>query len=233
MEDTEAVRQWGEKLKNNELCNEQQIESLKAKGNAALTMAGDTGLAVEIYTHAIHLATDGLGRFSSLAPALYCNRSKALADLGRWEESAMDAKACLSIDLQYTKGYFRLAQAYLELGRPASGFIWLGRGIANCPSEQHLLLPLEQTAREKMPASPSPLQNALVVYHEGNCHHSDAVDSLLRLDDNYERSKASVTASKVRELSPGDIGYLAMLARDEKYPLRYVYVLSWIRYPTA
>ena len=231
MEDTEAVRQWGEKLKNNELCNEQQIESLKAKGNAALAKAGDTGLAVEIYTHAIHLATDGLGRFSSLAPALYCNRSKALADLGRWEESAMDAKACIGVDPQYTKGYFRLAQAYLELGRPDAARGWLIRGLDSCPSEQHLLLPLLQTARAATAASPLKVQEAIAAYHEGNCHHSDAVDSLLRIEDNYKRSRASVTASKVRQLPLGDIGYLATLAINEKYLSRCAYSLSQIRRP--
>ena len=214
MEDTEAARQWHVKLMNNDLCNEQQVEALKAKGNAALTK-GNTGLAVEIYTHAIQLAGDGLGRYSPLAPALYCNRSKALAALGRWEESAMDARACIGLDMQYTKGYFRLAQAYLELGRPDAAMEWLAKGMNLCPSEQHLLLPLLQTAR--MPASPTRLQWAIQAYHQSNCHHSDAVDALLRLEDNYERSRASVMASKVQQLQPGDIGYLAMLAIDQKH----------------
>jgi tetratricopeptide (TPR) repeat protein len=85
------------------------ITQFKAKGNAAL-QAKNYSEAIEYYTKAINL--DGANVI------YYSNRSAAYLSAGDAQNALEDAKACLGLDPNFSKGYSRKGAALHGLKLP-------------------------------------------------------------------------------------------------------------------
>lgn len=77
--------------------------------------------AIAGYTRAIESdATD---------PTFFSNRAACFAALGRWQESADDARQCVTLDRTFIKAYFRLGFALQNLGNIDDAIDAIARGL--------------------------------------------------------------------------------------------------------
>ena len=82
-----------------------QAELLKDKGNVSFKN-GNYSESIELYSQSLHLCATA---------ACYGNRSAAYHKLQNFQESLKDAEMSLQTDKQYSKGYFRRAEAHMAL----------------------------------------------------------------------------------------------------------------------
>ena len=101
----------------------------KEEGNAAFRRK-DYAEAVQCFTRSLTL--------NSRDYQVLGNRSAALSSLGRWEESLADARAAVAIDPTYVKGFYRQANALLQLGRPAEAAAAATAGLKLQPSNAQM-----------------------------------------------------------------------------------------------
>ncbi|GMH78933.1 hypothetical protein TL16_g07981 [Triparma laevis f. inornata] len=79
------------------------IEEIKSRGRAAFGQ-GNYPLAEVLYSKGIELDPHAI---------LYSNRALARMNLGKLDESIDDSKSSISLDPNYVKGHWRLAQALI------------------------------------------------------------------------------------------------------------------------
>lgn len=70
--------------------------------------------------------------------------SATYACLKKWEEAAKDAKECIRLDPQFTKGYYRLANAQLELGEYELAIATIKQGLTLDVNNAQLLKVLQK-----------------------------------------------------------------------------------------
>lgn len=87
----------------------QTADEWKVSGNEAVKK-GDHAVAYESYSAGLKVDPNHA--------ILLSNRSLSLLKLGRFEESATDAKRCIELRPDFVKGFLRAAMALKELGRP-------------------------------------------------------------------------------------------------------------------
>lgn len=98
------------KDENGETSLEDQIMTLKIKGNGALT-AGHYLDAIQLYTEAISLCT------SKPNAILLSNRSQAWIKIENYGLAIVDATAAIDADSSYPKGYYRRGTANFALNK--------------------------------------------------------------------------------------------------------------------
>lgn len=108
----------------------QAAEAIKAKGNECFK-AKDYPKAIEFYTQAIELDPTN--------HSYYSNRSASYAGLLDWEKAAEDGAACVRVNKQFIKGYFRLATAQEKLGQLQKATDTLTMGLAIDPRHKDLV----------------------------------------------------------------------------------------------
>jgi len=108
-----------------------------------LRQQGNIKFQVREYSEAIRLYTEALEQ-DPKDQVLYSNRSAAWAQLGRWDKSAEDAKKCIATSPKFIKGYFRLAQAQMELGQYQAALQTLDKGMYLDPTCKPLAEMLNQ-----------------------------------------------------------------------------------------
>jgi len=115
-------------------------DEFKAAGNAAL-QAGKISEAIENYTKAINL--DGANH------VFFSNRSAAYLKKGEGNNALEDAKSCIALNPQFTKGYSRKGAALHALKRYNDSIAAYNEGIEKFPADAALKKGLEDVTREK------------------------------------------------------------------------------------
>jgi tetratricopeptide (TPR) repeat protein len=77
---------------------------------------GNDAFAAKKYQEAINYYTEAV-KLDPENAIYYSNRSACYAFLKKWPEALNEAILCLSKDSKSVKGYYRLAQAQIELGQ--------------------------------------------------------------------------------------------------------------------
>mmetsp|Transcript_5770 Transcript_5770/g.18220 ORF Transcript_5770/g.18220 Transcript_5770/m.18220 type:complete len:318 (-) Transcript_5770:107-1060(-) len=101
----------------------------KKEGNK-LFKEGKHEEAIVKYTEAIQLDSTDVTFFS--------NRSAAYAALGMWDEAAEDGRACIKVNKNFIKGYFRLAVALRSAGKFKEAVDNIKMGLAVDPGNADL-----------------------------------------------------------------------------------------------
>jgi len=112
----------------------------KAKGNAAL-QAGKTSDAIEAYSKAIDL--DGANH------VFFSNRSAAYLKQGNASNALDDAKSCIGLNPDFSKGYSRKGAALHALRRYNDSIAAYEEGLAKFPGDRGLESGLESVKRDK------------------------------------------------------------------------------------
>ena len=112
----------------------------KAKGNAAL-QAGKTSEAIEAYSKAIDL--DGANH------VYFSNRSAAYLKQGNANNALEDAKSCIGLNPDFSKGYSRKGAALHALKRYNDSIAAYEEGLAKFPDDKGLTSGLESVKRDK------------------------------------------------------------------------------------
>ena len=112
----------------------------KAKGNAAL-QAGKTSEAIEAYSKAIDL--DGANN------VYFSNRSAAYLKQGNANNALEDAKSCIGLNPDFSKGYSRKGAALHALKRYNDSIAAYEEGLAKFPGDKGLTSGLESVKRDK------------------------------------------------------------------------------------
>jgi stress-induced-phosphoprotein 1 len=112
----------------------------KAKGNAAL-QAGKTSDAIEAYSKAIDL--DGANH------VFFSNRSAAFLKQGNASNALDDAKSCIGLNPDFSKGYSRKGAALHALRRYNDSIAAYEEGLAKFPGDRGLASGLESVKRDK------------------------------------------------------------------------------------
>lgn len=115
-------------------------EEWKAKGNAAL-QAGKTSDAIEAYSKAIDL--DGANH------VFFSNRSAAYLKQGNASNALDDAKSCIGLNPDFSKGYSRKGAALHALRRYNDSIAAYEEGLAKFPGDRGLASGLESVKRDK------------------------------------------------------------------------------------
>jgi tetratricopeptide (TPR) repeat protein len=84
----------------------QQALELKERGNAAYKQS--------LFEESISLFSEAI-KLDDQNSTFFCNRSMALAALGRWTDSLKDAKIAIKLNPLYVKAHCRLLKACIEL----------------------------------------------------------------------------------------------------------------------
>lgn len=84
------------------------VADLKVSGNE-LFKAGKFSEAVEKYSRGLEIEPDN--------HLLFSNRSLAHCSAGNYENAINDAKKCIELMPSFVKGYYRLANAYMQAGQ--------------------------------------------------------------------------------------------------------------------
>lgn len=112
----------------------------KAKGNAAL-QAKNYSEAIENYTKAINLEGSNV--------IYYSNRSAAYLSAGDAQNALEDAKACLGLDPNFSKGYSRKGAALHALKLYNDSIAAYQAGLERFPGDSALTSGLESVKKEK------------------------------------------------------------------------------------
>lgn len=115
-------------------------EDFKNAGNAALK-DGNFSLAIENYTKAIN--ADGSNH------VYYSNRSAAYLSAGDAHNAFEDAKSCIALNPEFTKGYSRKGAALHALKRYNDAIAAYEEGLAKFPTDAGLKKGLEEVQRDK------------------------------------------------------------------------------------
>ncbi|XP_039192831.1 TPR and ankyrin repeat-containing protein 1 isoform X2 [Crotalus tigris] len=121
-------------------------EYLKAQGNHDFK-SGNYSLAIRKYDEAIHIilhffSATGVPCNRDIA-VLFCNRSNAFYNLGKWHEAYYSAEDCLKWDATYIKGYYRTGYSLIKLSKPlkAAERFYQGLTVLQTSSDQ---IPINQ-----------------------------------------------------------------------------------------
>ncbi|CAH0480162.1 unnamed protein product [Peronospora belbahrii] len=118
---------------SNEL--EHLVQELKRRGNAAFQQNALEEAEV-LYSRAITVnERDPL----HCQHIFYANRSATRCSMGKAEQALEDAKACVALDATYAKGFFRMAQALVKLGRFNEALTVLDSAKALEPSNKSVM----------------------------------------------------------------------------------------------
>ncbi|CAH0521395.1 unnamed protein product [Peronospora belbahrii] len=118
---------------SNEL--EHLVQELKRRGNAAFQQNALEEAEV-LYSRAITVnERDPL----HCQHIFYANRSATRCSMGKAEQALEDAKACVALDATYAKGFFRMAQALVKLGRFNEALTVLDSAKAFEPSNKSVM----------------------------------------------------------------------------------------------
>ena len=79
------------------------------------------GMAIQCYTDAMELNPDDVTNVSNRSNAFFAGRF--------YEESIRDARICIKMDKTFAKGYYRLAVALNDLGKPEDALMELENGL--------------------------------------------------------------------------------------------------------
>ncbi|CAM9351584.1 unnamed protein product [Scytosiphon promiscuus] len=109
---------------------EEAAESVKQRGNEHF-VSKRFAEAIECYSRAIEI--------SSPNHVLFGNRSAAHGGLGAWELAAADARTSIELDPGYTKGFYRLAQALIEMGDVAEAESAIEDGLRIDPANREMV----------------------------------------------------------------------------------------------
>jgi len=115
-------------------------DDFKNAGNAALK-DGNFSLAIENYTKAIN--ADGANH------VYYSNRSAAYLSKGDAHNALEDAKSCIALNPEFTKGYSRKGAALHALKRYNDAIAAYEEGLAKFPNDAGLKKGLEEVQRDK------------------------------------------------------------------------------------
>lgn len=126
---------------------------LKAQANAAYAN-GAYQSAVDLYSEALRTRPED--------PVLLSNRSAAFAGLKQYKNALKDAKACVSADPSFVKGYSRQAFAYAALKQPGRAEEAYRQGLSKDPRNTGLRQMLAEFLQEDGDQSPLSLR-------EGTC----------------------------------------------------------------
>ncbi|GAB5030459.1 agc pdk1 protein kinase [Nannochloropsis oceanica] len=99
----------------------------------------DYRTAADCYTQALALDPDG----PTTAYLYLSNRASCFLQLEKWADAAADAHRSLSLvpaDIGFSKGYYRLAKACLEMGKYGAANEAIIKGLAQEPSNRELRL---------------------------------------------------------------------------------------------
>jgi len=130
------------KLSPEEEANLKEATRLKEEGNKYFKDQAFKE-AIASYTKALE--------FSSIdSHLLYSNRSAAYLTLKDFDKAMQDAKKCIDIKPDWSKGYFRLGRALLDQNEIADAFINFHKGLKLEPKNEDLKRYLSQ-ARERLP----------------------------------------------------------------------------------
>ncbi|KAL0030405.1 hypothetical protein WJX79_001817 [Trebouxia sp. C0005] len=124
---------------------------LKAQANAAYA-DGAYQSAIDLYSEALRTRPED--------PVLLSNRSAAFAGLKQYNHSLTDAKACVSADPSFVKGYSRQAFAYAALKQPGRAEEAYRRGLSKDPRNTGLRQMLAAFLQEDGDQSPLSLRDS-------------------------------------------------------------------------
>lgn len=120
----------------------QQAAVHKERGNSCFRK-GEHQAAVEAYSEALHLEPKDA--------SLWLNRSIALRQLQRWEESVDDADRAIALHASSSKAYYSKATALQQLGRLPGALRACEAGL-KCNPQHKALQELQGCVREQMGA---------------------------------------------------------------------------------
>ncbi|ELP85390.1 serine/threonine protein phosphatase, putative [Entamoeba invadens IP1] len=150
------------------------MSTLKEQGNEAFK-AGDYSQALRLYTRAL-LADPSNA-------ALYSNRAFCYIKLECFKAAITDAEKCVSVDPNFTKGFYRQASAHAALGQLPEAISACDKAKKLAPKDQvicKLLTALKEKRREQL------FMEAIAVEEENettNWRDMDASSAAFKIDD--------------------------------------------------
>ncbi|OII71186.1 hypothetical protein cand_026020 [Cryptosporidium andersoni] len=98
--------------------DEEEAKKIKSEGNLAFSLC-DYNSAIQAYTDALNLLKRKVELLSKegidLKSSLLSNRCWAYIQVKEYNKALLDAKSCIKVKPEWSKGYFRLSQAYQHL----------------------------------------------------------------------------------------------------------------------
>lgn len=150
-----------------------QVKQFQAKGNEAFE-AGQFSTAIEFYTQAIEAS-------NNTSHILFSNRSAAFFKLGQFENSFKDAVKVLQLRPEWPKGYYRLGQALIGLGKFSDAMNIFKQGLEKDPDSDQMreaflnarslmIQDMEKSkTSQQFNAENSPLMQPRFSYASGEC----------------------------------------------------------------
>lgn len=194
-----------------------KANKLKEQGNTFFK-AGNYKQAIESYTQAIAIHPEAV---------FYSNRAACFISIKKIKEAIEDSEKAIALDPNFSKGYFRAANAYTKLGCLQEAMQYLDKGIAVDPSDRNL-----QTERDTLLLLTT-YKNTLD-QHIASGEFQDAsrkLDLLLeKCEMSYEYYKKKVEALCYL----GETEKASLFLRDKEYILKsyndslYYYLQSFV-----
>jgi len=143
---------------------------VKERGNTAFK-AGRNLMAVSHYSMAMDLDPSDASLYANRAAALlkWATSTKGIEmeeQQGHLQQVVMDCQQATSLRPDYTKAYYRHAQAHIELNQLSKACEVLGAGVRACSDKDDSLAKLRAEVIEKMPAAERPAVSEVVAEEE-------------------------------------------------------------------
>jgi len=120
--------------------NTLKAQQLKEEGNLAFKN-GNYEEAIRLYTEALQFVG------SNESHLYYSNRSAAYFAKSSFKEAANDGRLCISLKPQWSKGYYRLGKAFLEMNDFDGAYVNFSQALRYEPSNKELMKLLEETSQ--------------------------------------------------------------------------------------
>jgi len=113
---------------------------------------GNKAFAEKKYEEAISFYSEAI-RLNAKNHVYFSNRSASYGFLSKWNDAASDAKACIKVNPAFLKGYYRLANAQIELNELDAAHATIKQGLNVEPNNTQLLKQLRIVNGKKKDAA--------------------------------------------------------------------------------
>jgi stress-induced-phosphoprotein 1 len=151
--------------------------------------------AIEHYTEAIKLDASNHVFFS--------NRSASYGGLGQWDKACTDAKECIRLNPTFIKGYYRLANAQMELKEYDSAAATIRQGLGvegdnpQLLKQQRMVQQLKKTVMATENHKQTAMATSSVPIHGSSTMDSSTVSELQELQSQYVQMNRELETLKV------------------------------------